>query len=540
MGIIIRKMETDEEIRGKAYVHWQSWHEAYPGLVSPGYLEKLTLEKCEKMAFTWPQNTLVAVDEGRVVGFVCWGSCREELPETGEIIAIYILAEYYGTGLGRRLMEAGLEQLKEYPRVCLWVLKENRRAVRFYEKCGYRADGEEKYLSSVEAAEIRMVWERPRKEQEGRKQMRIDTERLVITEFMPDMAQAVHENSLDEDNRRFVPDEVFETVDEAREVIGFLMSRYGGTEGPLTYPVITKAGGENIGYVQMVPLEDGTWEIGYHIAKRCTGNGYATEAVRAFLPVMAEALGIGTVYGICLTENAASRHVLDKCGFETVYEGAGDYQGEQREVYRSVWKAGGAENRTLDWYRENAEAFIANTGKVDMSAHYNSFLELVPSGGYVMDLGCGAGSASLYFTQNGYRVLAVDGCAEFCEHTRQRAGCEARNMRFDELDYTDTFDGIWACASLLHVRKADLPGVLRLIHRALKKDGVFYASFKYGEDERNKNGREFSDFTEDSLRALLDEAGGFRIKSIWHTHDARPERADELWVNVICLAEKDA
>ena len=155
------------------------------------------------------------------------------------------------------------------------------------------------------------------------------------------------------------------------------------------------------------------------------------------------------------------------------------------------------ENNTLDWYRENAEAFIANTGKVDMSAHYNSFLELVPSGGYVMDLGCGAGSASLYFTQNGYRVLAVDGCAEFCEHTRQRAGCEARNMRFDELDYTDTFDGIWACASLLHVRKADL------------------------------------------LRALLGEAGGFRIKNIWHTHDARPERADELWVNVICLAEKD-
>ena len=98
------------------------------------------------------------------------------------------------------------------------------------------------------------------------------------------------------------------------------------------------------------------------------------------------------------------------------------------------------ENNTLDWYRENAEAFIANTGKVDMSAHYNSFLELVPSGGYVMDLGCGAGSASLYFTQNGYRVLAVDGCPEFCEFTRQRAGCEARNMRFDELDYTDTFD----------------------------------------------------------------------------------------------------
>ena len=75
------------------------------------------------------------------------------------------------------------------------------------------------------------------------------------------------------------------------------------------------------------------------------------------------------------------------------------------------------ENNTLDWYRENAEEFIANTGKVDMTALFSAFLDMVPSGGYVMDLGCGGGSASLYFTQAGYRVLAVDGCRELCEHT---------------------------------------------------------------------------------------------------------------------------
>ena len=168
--------------------------------------------------------------------------------------------------------------------------------------------------------------------------MRIETERLVITEFSMDMAQAVHENSLDEDNRRFVPDEVFETAEEAREALAFLISQYGRSEGPLAYPVLTKAGGKNIGYVQMVPLEGGVWEIGYHIAKGYTGNGYATEAVRAFLPFMAEAIGIGEVHGICLKENVASKHVLKKCGFEPVFEGVGDYQGAQREVFRSVWK----------------------------------------------------------------------------------------------------------------------------------------------------------------------------------------------------------
>ena len=166
--------------------------------------------------------------------------------------------------------------------------------------------------------------------------MRIETERLVITEFTEDMARDVHLNSLDEDNRRFVPDEVFETEEEAREALLFLMSQYGRTEGPLAYPVLTR-GGENIGYVQMVPLGNGSWEIGYHIAKKHTGRGYATEAVKAFLPVMADAVGTGEVLGICLSENAASKRVLLKCGFVPVFEGTGEYQGGQREIFRSVW-----------------------------------------------------------------------------------------------------------------------------------------------------------------------------------------------------------
>ena len=194
------------------------------------------------------------------------------------------------------------------------------------------------------------------------------------------------------------------------------------------------------------------------------------------------------------------------------------------------------QNNTLTWYRENAETFLSRTGNVDMTMTYDPFLELVAPGGSILDLGCGAGSAALYFTRKGYKVLAVDGCAEYCEHTRRRAGCEVRQMLFGELDYTNAFDGVWACASLLHVQKDALPGVLRLIRRALKKHGVFYASFKYGETEREKNGRLFSDFTEESLRALLDEAGGFRTVKLWTTADARPERAEERWVNVLCYA----
>ena len=160
MSVIIKKMETDEEKRGKAYVHWKAWHEAYPGIISQEYLSGLTLEKCEKMAFSWPDNIMVAKENGRVIGFVGYGDRGEEAPGVGEIFALYVLADYYGKGIGRRLMDAGLEQIKRYPQVCLWVLKENARAIRFYEKCGFLPDGTEMISPNISAAEIRMTLQR--------------------------------------------------------------------------------------------------------------------------------------------------------------------------------------------------------------------------------------------------------------------------------------------------------------------------------------------------------------------------------------------
>ncbi len=157
MDILLKKMETDEETRGKAYVHWKSWHEAYPGLVSDDYLDKLTLEKCEKIAYSWPDNIIVAKEDNRVIGFVGFGNRGNEAPDTGEIFALYVLPEYYGKGVGRKLMEAGLEQLKDYPQVCLWVLRENKRAIRFYRKLGFVTDGEEMTGQNIGATEIRMV-----------------------------------------------------------------------------------------------------------------------------------------------------------------------------------------------------------------------------------------------------------------------------------------------------------------------------------------------------------------------------------------------
>ena len=167
MNIVIKKMETDAEIKGKAYVHWKSWQEAYSGIVDQRYLDSLTLDKCEKIAFRRTDNVIIAKDGDSVIGFVGFGKYRNDelenagLENAGEVFAIYILSQYYGKGIGYRLMQTALSELADHSKIAVWVLKENTKAIRFYERCGYRFDGREQIIelgSPVVAA--RMVLER--------------------------------------------------------------------------------------------------------------------------------------------------------------------------------------------------------------------------------------------------------------------------------------------------------------------------------------------------------------------------------------------
>lgn len=166
--------------------------------------------------------------------------------------------------------------------------------------------------------------------------MRLETERLIITQFDLSMAESVHKNSLDDDTRKFVPDEVFETVEDAKETLEFLMSVYESGDGPFVYPVLLKDE-TNIGYVQLVPMEEG-YEVGYHIGKEFTRNGYATEALKVFLNEVMQRKELDKVYGICVSENIASKKVLEKAGFKMEYEGVGEYQGERRQIAKYVLK----------------------------------------------------------------------------------------------------------------------------------------------------------------------------------------------------------
>lgn len=152
-------METDDEIRGKGHVHYKAWQEAYPGLIDQSYLDKMSEQKCEEIAYRWLDNILVAKDGDRVVGFAGYGKCRnDDLVDAGEVFAIYVLAEYYGKGVGKALMDEALNLLKGYKQVAVWVLEGNERAIRFYEKCGFRSDGKTETITlGTPVTELRMV-----------------------------------------------------------------------------------------------------------------------------------------------------------------------------------------------------------------------------------------------------------------------------------------------------------------------------------------------------------------------------------------------
>ena len=160
MDIFIKPMETDDEIRGKAFVHWKSWQESYRGMVDQGYLDRMTLAQTEEKAFRWRDNILVAKDGERVVGFVGYGPASGE-EGTGEIFALYVLEEYQRRGIGYALMREALSRLEGCRVVVLWALKENDKAIRFYERVGFLPDGGEKEITlGAPVKGIRMTMER--------------------------------------------------------------------------------------------------------------------------------------------------------------------------------------------------------------------------------------------------------------------------------------------------------------------------------------------------------------------------------------------
>lgn len=141
------------------------------------------------------------------------------------------------------------------------------------------------------------------------------------------------------------------------------------------------------------------------------------------------------------------------------------------------------DNKTIDYYDQNAQSFVENTINVDFKDLQDDFLSWLPKAGAILDFGCGSGRDTKYFLEKGYRVTAIDGSAVLCRMASEFTGIAVKQMMFDELNEQEAYDGIWACSSLLHVPADELKDVLLKMAAALKDSGIAYISFKYGEYE---------------------------------------------------------
>ena len=189
-------------------------------------------------------------------------------------------------------------------------------------------------------------------------------------------------------------------------------------------------------------------------------------------------------------------------------------------------------NETIKYYNQNAEEFVSGTVNADMALTRDRFLKWLPNGASILDAGCGSGRDARVFKDKGYIVDAFDASEELCRLAHEYTGIDVKCIRFEDLEGEGFYDGIWACASLLHVKRDDLPGVLHKLHLLLRKNGVIYASFKYGQTERFTQGRYFNDMDEQLLEALLSKED-LKILDLFVTRDVRPGRSSERWINVI-------
>ena len=190
-------------------------------------------------------------------------------------------------------------------------------------------------------------------------------------------------------------------------------------------------------------------------------------------------------------------------------------------------------NDTLEYYDQNAVAFADGTMNVDFSEIQNMFLSYLSKGAKILDFGCGAGRDAKCFVDKGFCVDAVDGSEKLCEIAKKNTGLPVRRMLFSELDSPNTYDGIWACASILHMPKEQLPDVFQRMVNALHDKGIIYTSFKYGIGEKKRGERFFSDFTEETLCSFLEQFPELAIEKMWVTTDVRPDREEEKWLNMI-------
>ncbi|MCI9038626.1 MAG: class I SAM-dependent methyltransferase [Clostridia bacterium] len=192
------------------------------------------------------------------------------------------------------------------------------------------------------------------------------------------------------------------------------------------------------------------------------------------------------------------------------------------------------EYNTLNYYDSNAKSYFENTMQGNFQENYDRFLNKIPKGAFILDFGCGSGRDSKYFLENGYEVEAIDGSIEMCKLASEYIGQDVKCMKFEELNEEDTYDGIWACSSILHVTKEALPKILEKMINALKQDGIIYTSFKKGKGYEIKEGKYYNFLTKEELESILEKLEmNVELIEYFETIGSTQRSNGVIWTNYI-------
>lgn len=188
---------------------------------------------------------------------------------------------------------------------------------------------------------------------------------------------------------------------------------------------------------------------------------------------------------------------------------------------------------SVDYYNRYASVYFDNTVNLAMGKTLERFMEYFDAGDAILDLGCGSGRDSKIMLEEGLEVTLLDASEEMCALADIYTGVEPLCMDCRKIDFNQVFDGIWACASLLHLSKKDMEAVLHKVYDSLKTDGIFYFSVKEGDFEGYRHERFFADYTKREMKELLEKFPHFEVIDIWKTQDVRADRNEQKWINVL-------
>lgn len=191
---------------------------------------------------------------------------------------------------------------------------------------------------------------------------------------------------------------------------------------------------------------------------------------------------------------------------------------------------------SIDYYNRYAVPYYEETVDASMEEVMKPFVEPLSEeseNAEVLDLGCGSGRDTLLLEEYGFYVTPMDGSEEMCKLAEVNTDKEVLQMTYDEMEFDDVFDGIWACASLIHLTEDEMRKVMKKLVQALKENGVLYFSVHRGDRDGIYHGRYFHDYNRRELQSLMEEYPELEVVDIWTTQDVRSEKSDKLWLNVL-------